>query len=316
MTCWSSTKPTSRAIGSDAISALASSDSVKWRRSGTSRSYPGREGGRERRPARVVPWKEMSYVDLHCHLLPGVDDGAPTMERTIIHAGRLEAAGVSDVACTPHIKRRDFPRVDLIRLALLREEAQRHIDARGIDVVLHGGGELGHDEALLLAPDELELIAQGPPDAPLAAARVPVRGRSRTTSPRPPSGCGSSATTCCWRTPSARRRCPAAAAACTRSWIAERCCRSTRPRCSAATGCGPRPPPSGCSATAWSGAWPPTVTPARATTRSTRAIDGARGRRYERGRRGAAHAGQPAHARSKRARRGSRSLLSDSGRSS
>ena len=25
----------------------------------------------------------MSYVDLHCHLLPGLDDGATTMERTI-----------------------------------------------------------------------------------------------------------------------------------------------------------------------------------------------------------------------------------------
>ena len=118
----------------------------------------------------------MSYVDLHCHLLPGLDDGAPTMERTIAHARRLEAAGISDVACTPHIKRRDFPRVDLIRLALLREEAQRHIDERGIDVVLHGGGELGHDDALLLAPDELKLIAQGPPDAPWLLLECPFEG--------------------------------------------------------------------------------------------------------------------------------------------
>ena len=118
----------------------------------------------------------MSYVDLHCHLLPGIDDGAATMERTVVHAARLEAAGVSDVACTPHIKRRDFPRVDLIRLELMREQAQRQIDARGIDVVLHGGGELGHDDALLLAPDELELIAQGPPDAPWLLLECPFEG--------------------------------------------------------------------------------------------------------------------------------------------
>ena len=39
-TCWSSAKPISSAIGSEAISALASSDSVKYRRSGTaSRCY-------------------------------------------------------------------------------------------------------------------------------------------------------------------------------------------------------------------------------------------------------------------------------------
>src|SRR5436190_10696160 len=34
-TCWSSAKPTSRAIGSEAISSFASSESVKYRRSGT-----------------------------------------------------------------------------------------------------------------------------------------------------------------------------------------------------------------------------------------------------------------------------------------
>src|SRR3954452_17353478 len=37
-TCWSSAKPTSSAIGSSAISALASSESVKCRRSGMPRS--------------------------------------------------------------------------------------------------------------------------------------------------------------------------------------------------------------------------------------------------------------------------------------
>ena len=28
----------------------------------------------------------MSYVDLHCHLLPGLDDGATSMEETVRHA--------------------------------------------------------------------------------------------------------------------------------------------------------------------------------------------------------------------------------------
>jgi protein-tyrosine phosphatase len=118
----------------------------------------------------------MSYVDLHCHLLPGVDDGAATMEVTIAHARRLEAAGVRDVACTPHIKRSDFPRVDLSRLGRLREEAQRLIADRGIDVRLHAGGELGHDDALLLAPDELELIAQGPGGARWLLLECPFEG--------------------------------------------------------------------------------------------------------------------------------------------
>jgi protein-tyrosine phosphatase len=118
----------------------------------------------------------MSYVDLHCHLLPGLDDGAATMAATLAHAARLEAAGVSDVACTPHVKRLEFPRIDLIRLERLRDEAQRLIDGRGIGVRLHGGGELGHDDALLLAPDELELIAQGPEHARWLLLECPFEG--------------------------------------------------------------------------------------------------------------------------------------------
>ncbi len=102
------------------------------------------------------------YVDLHCHLLPGIDDGAATMDHTIAHARRLEAAGVHDVACTPHIKRCDFPRVDLPGLAAARQAAQSAIDAEQIAVRLHGGGELAHEEALALEPEDLERIAQGP----------------------------------------------------------------------------------------------------------------------------------------------------------
>ena len=118
----------------------------------------------------------MSFVDLHCHLLPGLDDGAATMAATLTHAARLEAAGVSDVACTPHVKRIEFPRIDLIRLERLRDEAQRLIEGRGIDVRLHGGGELAHDDALLLAEDELELIAQGPAHARWLLLECPFEG--------------------------------------------------------------------------------------------------------------------------------------------
>ena len=118
----------------------------------------------------------MSYVDLHLHLLPGLDDGAPSMEHTVAHARRLEAAGVTDVACTPHIKRRDFPDIEIARLAALRAQAQRAIDEHGIGVRLHPGGELGHDEALVIAPDELEPIAQGPPHGRWLLLECPFEG--------------------------------------------------------------------------------------------------------------------------------------------
>ena len=42
----------------------------------------------------------MSYVDLHTHLLPGIDDGAADLAATVAFAHRLAAAGVHDAACT------------------------------------------------------------------------------------------------------------------------------------------------------------------------------------------------------------------------
>lgn len=42
-------------------------------------------------------------IDLHCHILPGVDDGAPDMATAIDMAKAFVSDGVTVVACTPHI---------------------------------------------------------------------------------------------------------------------------------------------------------------------------------------------------------------------
>ena len=42
-------------------------------------------------------------IDLHCHILPGIDDGAPTLSVALDMAKAFVADGVTEVACTPHI---------------------------------------------------------------------------------------------------------------------------------------------------------------------------------------------------------------------
>ena len=118
----------------------------------------------------------MSYVDLHCHLLPGLDDGARSLAATVEHARRLEAAGVRDVACTPHVKRASFPGVAPAELAGRRAEAQAAVTAAGLSVRLRPGGELAHPDALALSPRELRLLAQGPADAPWMLLETPFAG--------------------------------------------------------------------------------------------------------------------------------------------
>ena len=43
-------------------------------------------------------------IDLHTHLIPGVDDGAHTIEQSVEVLQRFAAEGVAAVCCTPHLR--------------------------------------------------------------------------------------------------------------------------------------------------------------------------------------------------------------------
>ena len=42
-------------------------------------------------------------IDLHCHLLPGIDDGAPDLQVSLAMARIAVDDGIRVTACTPHI---------------------------------------------------------------------------------------------------------------------------------------------------------------------------------------------------------------------
>ncbi|MDO5447702.1 MAG: capsular biosynthesis protein [Prevotellaceae bacterium] len=44
-----------------------------------------------------------NFVDYHCHILPGVDDGVKTMDDSLEILKRYEQLGVSEVWLTPHV---------------------------------------------------------------------------------------------------------------------------------------------------------------------------------------------------------------------
>jgi protein-tyrosine phosphatase len=79
-------------------------------------------------------------IDLHCHVLPGLDDGPPTMAETLALAARAEAAGISTLVATPHVSW-EFPtRASAIATSVLRvnEELQR----AGMRVTVCPGAEV------------------------------------------------------------------------------------------------------------------------------------------------------------------------------
>jgi protein-tyrosine phosphatase len=98
------------------------------------------------------------------------------MAETLRHACRLDALGIHDVACTPHVKRAHVPAIDVHELAGLRAGVQRMLEVDGLRVRLHPGGELAHLDALELGDRELALIAQGPAHAPWLLLECPFTG--------------------------------------------------------------------------------------------------------------------------------------------
>jgi protein-tyrosine phosphatase len=105
----------------------------------------------------------VNAVELHFHALPGVDDGPATIDAGLDLLSIAAAEGTGDVVVTPHV-RTDFV-TDVSDLAERVGELQLAVDAAGLPVRLHRGGELGHDMVGRLSQEELEAIAQGPPYA-------------------------------------------------------------------------------------------------------------------------------------------------------
>jgi protein-tyrosine phosphatase len=96
---------------------------------------------------------EPRKVDLHCHILPRLDDGAVDLEDSVGMARQAEADGIEIVCATPHI-RSDHPVVikELAdRVAAVNEELSRH----GIGVRVVTGGEVAEPLLESLSDEDL-----------------------------------------------------------------------------------------------------------------------------------------------------------------
>jgi protein-tyrosine phosphatase len=67
-------------------------------------------------------------VDLHCHILPGLDDGPDNMELSLAMAESAIADGITHVVATPHSNSEYV--FDYSRVRKVREELQAKIDGR------------------------------------------------------------------------------------------------------------------------------------------------------------------------------------------
>jgi protein-tyrosine phosphatase len=110
-------------------------------------------------------------IDLHCHLLAGVDDGPDTLEESLEYARLAASDGTERIVATPHVEQ-----VEVVELPERVRELAGAMTSEGIELAVDCGGELKPHSVESLSQDELDVIAQGPPGRRWLLLEVPFRG--------------------------------------------------------------------------------------------------------------------------------------------
>jgi protein-tyrosine phosphatase len=90
-------------------------------------------------------------IDVHSHLLPGVDDGCETIEESIACAKAMVAAGYTHSFCTPHVLP-GFTEQTMDLIARWTSALQKQLTQAGVPLTLLPGGEIN------LWPDLMEAL--------------------------------------------------------------------------------------------------------------------------------------------------------------
>ncbi len=99
-------------------------------------------------------------TDLHCHVLPGMDDGASTMNESIRMLTEMARLGFSKIIATPHVISSLYPNTrDQIEGQVFH--LQEVIFDLKLDILIEGSGEYHMDDELLGLVQKSEVIPFG-----------------------------------------------------------------------------------------------------------------------------------------------------------
>jgi protein-tyrosine phosphatase len=115
-----------------------------------------------------------SVIDLHCHVLPGIDDGPKTIEGSLAIARAAAAAGIDTLVATPHVAA-SYDN-DAQTIARLVAELGERLSEERIPVTVLAGAEIAITHIPELDPAQLSLLGLGggpwllvePPFSPVA----------------------------------------------------------------------------------------------------------------------------------------------------
>jgi protein-tyrosine phosphatase len=98
-------------------------------------------------------------IDLHCHILPGVDDGSLDLADSLAMARQAMNDGIERVCATPHIRHDHDVRIEQIAERI--EELNRTFRDEGLPVEVLQGGEVAETAVEGLGEEELSRVALG-----------------------------------------------------------------------------------------------------------------------------------------------------------
>lgn len=90
----------------------------------------------------MPPIPPTGRIDIHSHMIPGVDDGCTDISESIASIQLLKQAGYTGTVCTPHLLPELFPENTPTNINRWVEDLSKQLADRGIDYPLWPGGEL------------------------------------------------------------------------------------------------------------------------------------------------------------------------------
>lgn len=89
----------------------------------------------------------MGYIDIHCHLLPGVDDGSADMDETLDMLHIAQENGITDMIFTPHYKQGRVGTPCAVIREMIKEVSSRAAE-EGIAIRIYPGTEIYYNSSL------------------------------------------------------------------------------------------------------------------------------------------------------------------------
>jgi protein-tyrosine phosphatase len=98
-------------------------------------------------------------IDLHCHVLAGIDDGPDSIEGSLALARAAATSGTRTLVATPHVSWRYSP--DAPTIARLVEELNRRLSAERVELEVRTGAEIAMTRLPDMKPEELAALGLG-----------------------------------------------------------------------------------------------------------------------------------------------------------